>query len=99
MAAYIIANIQVSDPAAYEPYRALAAAAIARYGGRYLSRGGASETLEGGFQPSRLIILEFDSMERAREFYGSPEYQAAIPIRQAASTGWIVLTEGIPPEA
>ena len=77
MAAYIVVDCEVTDPAKYEQYKELAPPAIARYGGRYLARGGASAVLEGDWQPKRVVILEFPSLAAAKEFYDSPEYRAA----------------------
>jgi uncharacterized protein (DUF1330 family) len=73
MPAYLIARVNVTDPAKYENYKALAPAAIAQYGGKYLARGGATETLEGDAESRRVVILEFPDMEAARTFYNSPE--------------------------
>ncbi len=97
MAAYLIAHIDVTDPAAFETYRAAVPAVIAQFGGRYLVRGGAVEVKEGDWRVPRLVILGFDSMEHARRFYHSPEYQALVPLRQAAATGDVVLVEGYTP--
>lgn len=94
MAAYLIADIAIHDPAAFEDYRKAVPATIAAYGGRYLVRGGASEVAEGSWQPKRVIVLEFPSMQRARQWYNSAEYQAILPLRLKASTGNAVFVEG-----
>jgi uncharacterized protein (DUF1330 family) len=94
MVAYLIAQIDVTDPKAYEAYRPLAAAAIERHGGKYVVRGGKTEALEGA-PPPRVIVLEFPTMEAARKFYHSPDYTAARKVREAASTGQIFLVEGM----
>ena len=73
MAAYVISEVEVHDPARWETYRSIAARVIAQYGGRYLVRGGAAEAAEGGPPPKTLIIVEFPSMARAREWYASAE--------------------------
>src|SRR5262249_28248050 len=78
MAAYVISEVEVHDPARWETYRSIAARAIAQYGGRYLVRGGAAEAAEGGPPPKTLVIVEFPSMARLREWYGSPEYAEAL---------------------
>jgi len=96
MNAYVIADVTVTNPEGYAAYRPLAAASIAQYGGRFIARGGAVESLEGGWSPSRVVILEFPSMAAARAWYDSPEYQAALRIRQANSTGRVIMTEGVP---
>lgn len=94
MAAYVIADVEVTNPAGYEPYRALAGASIAQYGGRFVVRGGAAERLEGPDEPARLVVIEFADTAAARRWYHSPEYQKAIPIRQANSRGRVFLVEG-----
>jgi uncharacterized protein (DUF1330 family) len=94
MPAYIIADVQVSDPAAYERYRPLAAASIAHFGGRFVVRGGKVDLLEGGPQPERIVVIEFADADAARRWYQSEEYQSALKIRQAASRGRVILVEG-----
>jgi len=94
MPAYIIADVQVSDPAAYERYRPLAAASIAHFGGRFVVRGGKVDLLEGGPQPERIVVIEFADVDAARRWYHSEEYQSALKIRQAASRGRVILVEG-----
>ncbi len=94
MVAYLIAQVDVTDPKAYEAYRPLAAASIARHGGKYVVRGGKTEPLEGA-PPPRVIVLEFPTMEAARQFYHSPDYTEARKVRQSASTGQIFLVEGM----
>ncbi len=90
---YILAEVEVTDPALYETYRPLASAAIAAFGGKYLVRGGATETLEGGRTPARMVLLEFPSPERAMEWYRSAQYQEALKIRlKAATTEAFLLT-------
>lgn len=95
MAAYVIAEIKVTDPAAYEPYRALAQESIARFGGRYVVRGGKAELLEGETPPERVVVLEFPDVAAARRWYESEEYQKAAKIRHKASTGRVLLVEGM----
>ena len=75
MAAYIVAHIEVTDPARYEEYRRQVAATITQYGGRFLVRGGATEVLEGSLRPGRVVILEFASIEQAKTWWDSPEYR------------------------
>ena len=74
MAVYVIANVRVTNPERYPEYTSRVSQTIERYGGRYLARGGKVEVLEGDWEPQRLVIVEFGSMERLREFYDSPEY-------------------------
>ena len=95
MPAYIIAEIEVTDPEAYEGYRARTPEVVARYGGRFIVRGGRAECLEGEAGPARLVVLEFPDMAAARRFYDSPEYQEILPLRQRASKGRMVLVEGV----
>jgi uncharacterized protein (DUF1330 family) len=95
MKGYVIANVSVEDAAAYEGYRSRTAAIIEQYGGRFLVRGGAVEVLEGDPGISRLVILEFPTVEMATAFYESPEYQAIIPVRQANAESTLVIAEGV----
>jgi len=95
MSAYVIAEIDITDPAAYEDYRRQVPGVIAKYGGKYVVRGGKVESLEGGWSPKRVAVVEFPSMERALEFYRSPEYAPLIRIRQKASRGKLIIVEGV----
>ncbi|MBI4987620.1 MAG: DUF1330 domain-containing protein [Rhodocyclales bacterium] len=93
--AYIIAQTTVSNPEQYEGYKALAGAAVAKYGGKYIVRGGATHLLEGDWAPPRLVILEFESVEQAQRFYDSPEYRAARQQRQGAAQMNMLVVEGL----
>jgi uncharacterized protein (DUF1330 family) len=93
MAAYIIAEVDVTDPDSYAGYRELVPATLETYGGRFLVRGGPAEALEGA-APKRIVILEFADAAAARRWYDSPEYRKAKAMRQAASTGRLILAEG-----
>lgn len=93
MAAYIVVEIDVKDPAVFEEYKKLSPATIKQYGGKYLARGGATEVLEGEWKPKRLVILQFDSMDQARTWYNSPEYTHAKEFRQRSSEGRMVLID------
>jgi uncharacterized protein (DUF1330 family) len=95
MAAYIYANVEVTDPQAYEAYRAEVPAMIAAHGGRYLVRGGATTVLEGPGVPQRQVILEFPDMAHLQAFYTSPDYQRLIKVRQGSSTGTLFAIEGV----
>ncbi len=95
MPAYLIARVHVKDPAAYDEYRRLAAAAIEKFGGRYRARGGTTVTLEGEDETNRVVIVEFESLERAKEWYRSPEYQKAIAARTGCATGQFIVVDGI----
>ncbi len=93
MPAYILAEIEVTDPATYDTYRPIAGASVEQYGGRFVCRGGKAELIEGGPEPKRVVIIEFPDAAAARRWYGSPEYQAALKIRLASSLGRVVLVE------
>ena len=99
MAAYVIADITVTDAELYPSYTAITPGTIEKYGGRFVIRGGAHETVEGDWQPGRLVMLEFDDMAAARRWYDSPEYTEARAIRQRAATGSLAkfpLTKRVP---
>jgi uncharacterized protein (DUF1330 family) len=93
MNAYVIGEIEVTDPAIYDEYRRQVLATITKYGGRFLVRGSKSEALEGA-QPKRMVLLEFPSYEQALKWYRSSEYAPLITLRQKASRGRLVLAEG-----
>ncbi|MFL6862182.1 MAG: DUF1330 domain-containing protein [Allosphingosinicella sp.] len=95
MKGYVIANVSVGNAAGYEAYRSQTAAIIAQYGGRFLVRGGPVEVREGEAAIGRLVVLEFPSVEAARIFYDSPEYQAIVPIRQANAESSLCIVEGV----
>lgn len=95
MAAYLYANVEITDPTAYEVYRARVPAVISAFGGRYLVRGGAVKVLEGAADPQRQVILEFPDMAALEAFYYSAEYQALVPLRQTASTGQLIAIQGM----
>ena len=95
MPAYFVAELDVTNPAEYEPYRAAVPATIARYGGRYLTRGGAAELIEGTSEPKRVVILEFADTAAVKRWYYSPEYQKILPTRLANSTGRAFIVEGV----
>ncbi len=99
MAAYILLNIDVTDPERYADYAKLAPGTVAQYGGRYLARGGRAETLEGSIPAKRVVVLEFDSADQAKAWLNSPEYSAAKAIRHSASTSSVLLVEGLAPTA
>ncbi len=94
MSAYVIVEVEVTDPAAYEEYRKLVPATIAKFGGTYLVRGGATEIKEGEWKPKRLVVLEFASMDQARKWYHSPEYAPALALRLKAARSKLLLVEG-----
>ena len=91
--AYIVVDARSSDPERMGEYRRLAQAAVEAFGGRYLVRGAAYETLEGSWQPQRLVVLEFPSMDAARKFYDSPQYAVARAARAGVSNFDMLLVE------
>ena len=95
MPAFVIVEIEVRDPEAYENYRSLVPASIEAYGGRFIARGGATESLEGDWAPERIVVLEFPSLERARQWWASPEYSDAKAIRMRAAQTRMIATEGV----
>jgi uncharacterized protein (DUF1330 family) len=95
MTAYVFAEVEVTDPVAYEDYRRQVPAVIAKYGGRYLVRGGAATLHEGSATPQRLVILEFENMAKLRAFYDSAEYAPLLAIRSRASKSRLLSVEGV----
>ena len=96
MAAYVVADVEVHDPDAYEEYKRLVPSSLEKYGGRFLVRAGKWERLEGTWEPRRLVVLEFPSLEQARLWYESEEYREAKEIRQRLATADLLLVEGVP---
>ncbi len=94
MPAYIIVNIKVTDPVGYEQYKLQAPPLVAKYGGRYLVRGGPVELIEGDWQPERLVVLEFPEAEAARAFLDAPEYAPVRKLRQASTDSDMILMLG-----
>ena len=95
MPAFVIVEIEVRDPEAYETYRSLVPASLDAYGGKFIARGGATENLEGDWTPERIVVLEFPSLERARQWWGSPEYRDAKAIRMRAARTRMIATDGV----
>ena len=95
MAAYVITEIDITDPVGYEEYRKLGPPAVAAYGGRFVARGGAVEVLEGGWVPKRVVVLEFESMERAKEWWNSKEYSTAKQVRHKTAVTNMIVVEGV----
>jgi len=95
MTAFIVVDISVEDAKTYDQYKLLAPPSIAKYGGRYVARGGRTEVLEGSWQPTRLVILEFPSVERARSWWSSADYAEAKALRQRSASTKMVLIEGL----
>ena len=95
MAAYVIADVDVKDPVRYKNYRDMVLPTITAYGGRFVARGGQVDVLEGTWRPTRLVIVEFPSVERAKAWWGSPEYAEARALRQATSVGSLIVIDGV----
>ena len=94
MPAYAISEVEMRDAAGFDAYRAIAAKTISKYGGRYLVRGGAANLIEGGPPPKTIVIVEFPTMERLREWYASPEYAEALKVRETALDRRLIFVEG-----
>ena len=95
MSAYVIVNIDVKDPIRYEEYKRLAASTVAAFDGRYVVRGGPAEVLEGAWMPKRIVVLQFPSMARAREWVNSPDYAPARKLRHETAVSEMILVEGM----
>jgi uncharacterized protein (DUF1330 family) len=95
VSAYVIADIDVHDPETYREYTALVPGTLEPFGGRFLVRGGEHESLEGDWLPRRLVVLEFPSASHARRWYESDAYVKAMDIRRRATTGNVVLVDGM----
>jgi uncharacterized protein (DUF1330 family) len=93
-ACYIVGDVRVEDPERYKDYSAHTESTLEPFGGRFIVRGGASEVLEGAWEPNRLVVIEFPDEQSARDWYASDAYRAILPIRQEASTGSLVLVAG-----
>lgn len=94
MKAYIIVDVEVKDPGRYEAYKKLTPASLVPFQGKFVVRGGKSETLEGTWQPGRIVVLEFPSSDLARAWWSSGEYEPAKKIRQSSSVTQMLLIEG-----
>ena len=95
MSAYVIAEVEVTDPGKFEEYRKLVPPTIEAFGGRYVVRGGAIDAREGGWQPSRVVIIEFEDMERAKAWHESDVYAPARALREASSNTRMIVVEGV----
>ena len=95
MSAYFIVDLEVTDPVGIEEYRKQVPATIEKYGGRYLVRGGKHETLEGDWQPRRVIVLEFPSVEQAKRWYDCEEYRGLKALRFKTAQTNLILVEGV----
>ena len=94
MPAYVIVDIEITDPTGYEEYKKLAPATIQLFNGKYLARGGPNETLEGDWKANRLIILEFENTAKAKAWLTSPEYAPARSLRHKYARSKMIVVEG-----
>ncbi len=94
MAAYVISEVEPRNLDLIDRYRTLAAASIKKYGGRYIVRGGPIEPVEGGWKPCQMVIVEFPSMDRAREWYRSEDYAEALTMRDMVLSRRLIFVEG-----
>ena len=95
MSAYVIVEIDIVDPAGYEEYKTLAGATVEKYGGKYVVRGGEAEVLEGDWQPKRIVVLQFDSMQRAKDWLHCEEYREPRKMRHRTARTNMILVEGV----
>jgi len=95
MSAYVLVQVEVHDPARYEDYKRMVPPSLEKFGGRFLARGGATETLEGTWSPKRMVILEFPDVARAKEWWASEEYAAAKALRQATARTEMIVVSGV----
>ena len=95
MKAYVIVDVTITDPVKYEEYKKLTPASLVPFAGKFVARGGQTETLEGTWKPGRLVILEFPSKQKAQEWWSSAGYAPAKALRQAASNTQMILVEGV----
>ena len=95
MTAYVIVDIEVTDPDGYKEYAQMAPQTVMLYGGKYIARGGSNETLEGDWHAKRLVILEFPSVEQAKKWLNSPEYAPARALRHQYARSNMVVVEGM----
>lgn len=95
MPAYVIADVEIINAERYADYGAQVPATLEPYGGRFLVRGGATETIEGEWLPRRLVIIEFPSIDAAHGWHESPEYQAILGIRHEAATARLIIADGV----
>ena len=95
MTAFVIVEIEVNNPEGYEKYKKIAPKPIAEYGGKYIARGGKVENLEGDWKPNRIVILEFESVDKAKNWLDSEEYREAKALRHEHATSKMIVVEGV----
>jgi uncharacterized protein (DUF1330 family) len=95
MSAYVIVEIDIHDPAGYEEYKKFAGATVEKYGGKYIVRGGRAEVLEGDWNPKRIVVLQFDSPQHAKDWLNSEEYHEPRKMRHRTAKTNMILVEGV----
>ena len=95
MSAYVIVEIEIVDPVGYEEYKKLAGATVEKYGGKYIVRGGKTEVFEGDWNPKRIVVLQFESMERAKEWLNCEEYRELRKMRHRTAKTKMIVVEGV----
>jgi uncharacterized protein (DUF1330 family) len=95
MPAYVIVDIDIVDPVGYEEYKKLASATVEKYGGKYIVRGGQVETLEGNWNPKRIVVLQFESMQRAKDWLNCAEYCEPRKMRHRTAKTKMIVVEGV----
>jgi uncharacterized protein (DUF1330 family) len=94
MPAYVIADVTITDPQGFEEYRQMVPPTIAKYGGKFVVRGGQLERMEGNWEPKRFVVIEFESAERAKQWWASEEYREAKALRQRTAITNLIIVEG-----
>jgi uncharacterized protein (DUF1330 family) len=95
MPAYVIVEIDILDPVGYEEYKNLASATVEKYGGEYIVRGGRTEVLEGDWNPKRIVLLEFETAQRAKEWLNCEEYREPRKMRHRTAKTNMIVVEGV----
>ena len=95
MAAYVIADVEVTDPAKFNEYRSQVSSTLEIYGGKYIVRGGATEKAEGNWEPGRMVIIQFESMDQAKRWYNSEEYSGPMRLRHQSANTNFLFVEGV----
>ena len=95
MAAYVIADLEVTDPAKFSEYRSQVPPTLEEYGGKYIVHGGATAKAEGNWEPNRIVIIEFESMEQAKRWYNSKEYRGPMQLRHQSANTNFLFVEGV----
>lgn len=95
MPAYVIVDLEITEPGGFEEYKQQVPATVARYGGRYLARGGTAETLEGTWRPKRVVVLEFPDRAAAKAWWSSADYAGAKALRQRCARTELIVIDGV----